>query len=87
MRNIKKTESGRTILDFVSCDLCRNPIPSVPDHKINEVIILHQKGTFSSFSTDGECYNPDLCPDCFASKIFPLFKQLGIKTEYEAYHY
>lgn len=81
MKHVKTVDVPATIrkvVDFVTCDLCKEKILEEGSYDVNEVEVHHKKG--SNFGMDGGSLDDvvfDICGKCFDGKLIPWLRTQG----------
>lgn len=77
-KTITEPSYEREVVDYVTCDLCRQRLPlSAGQYRIDEITVMRREG--SSYPEGGsgiEC-EFDLCPQCWDEKLVPWMREQG----------
>jgi hypothetical protein len=85
MKHYQETTKTINKLIKTTCDICGNEIKKYTGSTVDDVEISHRIGKQYPENDDTEYYNPDICGDCFESKIVPFLEGLGVTKDYEDY--
>lgn len=71
------------IIAFVSCDLCKEKIPTCEDNEVNEIKLYHKTGKQRLGIGSGETVEVDICDKCFDEKLIPWLRTQGAEPHTE----
>jgi hypothetical protein len=89
MKCYKTITEQKTVLDYITCDLCGKKNNkyndwSVNPYKTNKTRIHHEYGdNYPEGGGDMAIFSADICPDCFQNKLVPWLQEQGCKVDYK----
>ena len=78
MKTVVIPESTRDVVDFVTCDLCKNKIDdNYSNYSAEETEVRHKRGAAYPEGGNGTETTFDICGQCFDEKLTPWMEANG----------
>ena len=77
MKIVETPSTVREVVDYTTCDLCRQRIAEEGSFEINEIEVSHKTGCRYPDNGEEEEVSVDLCGPCFDTKLIPWLQSQG----------
>jgi len=77
MKIVDIPATSKEVVEFVTCDICKEKIASCRSFAVEEIEVRHKTGTNYPGGGNGTEVSFDICCKCFDHKIIPFLVSQG----------
>jgi hypothetical protein len=87
MKTVVIPETTKQVVDFITCDLCKEKIPKEQSYMVDRVEINHRVGEHYPEGGYGTDTSVDMCGKCFDEKLIPWLLSQNAEPQTEEYDF
>jgi hypothetical protein len=87
MKTVVIPEKTNQVVDYITCDLCKEKIPKKQSYMVDKVEVSHRVGEHYPEGGYGTDTSVDMCGKCFDEKLIPWLRSQNAEPRTEEYEF